>query len=89
MPATSKAYSAQDEAHAARGTFAQREEEAISGFLEKIDHMIAVVVAALVVCVGFIAFGSSARAATQAQQMQNADVQRITGDNHVSLARVT
>jgi hypothetical protein len=89
MPATSKTYSAQDDAHVASGTFAQREEEAISGFLEKIDHMLAVVVAALVVCIGFIAFGSPARPATQAQQMQNEEVQRITGDSHVSLAPVT
>jgi hypothetical protein len=80
MPATSKTYSAQDDAHAVSGTFAQREADAISGFLEKIDYMLAMVVAALAVCIGFFAFGSPARAATQAQQMQNEDVQRITGD---------
>jgi hypothetical protein len=57
MPATSKGYSAEDEADAASGSMVQHEEDAIARFLEKTDHLLAAVVAALLVCVGFIAFG--------------------------------
>jgi hypothetical protein len=55
MAATSKGYSAEDEADAASGILAEQEGDAIARFLEQTDHLLAVVIAALVVCVGFIA----------------------------------
>jgi hypothetical protein len=57
MAATSKGYSAEDEADAANGMFADQEGHAIARFLAQTDHLLAVVIAALVVCVGFIAVG--------------------------------
>jgi hypothetical protein len=55
MAVTSKGYSAEDGADAASALLAHREDDAIARFLEQTDHVLAVVIAALVVCVGFIA----------------------------------
>ena len=70
MPATSKGYSAHEDADALRRAVAHGEEEVIGRFLEKTDHLLAAVIAALVLCVGLIAFGGDAHGATQAQRMQ-------------------
>jgi hypothetical protein len=70
MPATSKGYSAHKDADASSRTMAPGEQEAIMRFLDKTDQLLAAVIAAFVLCIGFIAFGQHAHAATQAQRMQ-------------------
>jgi hypothetical protein len=75
MPVTSKGYSAHEHADATSRAVAHGEEEAIGRFLEKTDHLLAAVIAALVLCVGFIAFGRDAHAAAQAHRMQHSGQQ--------------
>ena len=57
MSATSKGYSAADHAEISSHSLAQREDAAIAHFLAKTDQLLAIVLAALVVCVGYIALG--------------------------------
>ena len=55
MPATSRGY-ARDDAESRGRALTPREEDAIALFLEKTDHVLAAVIAALIVCVWTIAF---------------------------------
>ena len=57
MPATSKGYSAEDHADVPRLSLTQREELAVALFLTRTDQLLVVVLAALVVCLGYIALG--------------------------------
>ena len=57
MPATSKGYSANDRADIPSRSLAHREDAAVALFLAKTDQLLAIVLAALVVCVGYIALG--------------------------------
>ena len=57
MPATSKGYSAGDHADVPSLSLAQREELAVALFLTRTDQLLVVVLAALVVCLGYIALG--------------------------------
>ena len=80
MPASSKGYSALEDADASSRAMVELEENAMVCFLEKIDHLLAGVLAALILCIGFIAFGHQAQAATRAQRMQIQGEQRSTGN---------
>ena len=53
MPATSKGYTA-DGTESCSRSLTPSEEDAIALFLEKTDHFLAAVIAALIVCVGTI-----------------------------------
>jgi hypothetical protein len=74
-PATLKGYSAPEDTDASSRAIAHGEEEVIARFLDKTDRLLAAVIAALVLCVGFIAFGRDAHAATQVQRMQHSGQQ--------------
>ena len=56
MPANAKRYAA-DDAQPRRRPLAPGEEDAIALFLAKTDHLLAAVIASLVVCICTIAFG--------------------------------
>jgi hypothetical protein len=55
MPVSSKGYAADDAENRSRA-LTPREEDAIALFLEKTDHLLAAVIASLIVCVCTIAF---------------------------------
>jgi hypothetical protein len=53
MPIISKGYAPHERADTTRAV-AQPEEYAVARFLDKTDHLLAGVIAALVICIGFI-----------------------------------
>ena len=55
MPATSNGYAADDDQNRSC-SLTRREEDAIAVFLEKTDHLLAAVIASLIVCICTIAF---------------------------------
>jgi hypothetical protein len=57
MPATTRGY-AGDDAESRTRFFTPHEEDAVALFLEKTDHLLAAVIASLIVCVWTIAFAS-------------------------------
>ena len=57
MSATTKGYSAADDTEISSRSLAQREDAAIAHFLAKTDQLLAIVLAALVLCMGYISLG--------------------------------